>query len=147
YWLLFGVLALSATSGSMVWELVNPVSGFQRGILSGLSSAWAIGVGIFLLDVFIGKNLWCGHLCPTGAFYAQINTVGLLRVKAPKQAECDDCGDCYRVCPEPQILPPVLKGDHPLKVVGDSVCTNCGRCIEVCDRAVFQYGVRPFGKS
>jgi len=48
------------------------------------------------------------------------------------------------VCPEPQILPPVLKGESKgiPPVVLDGTCTNCGRCIDICHDGIFEFGFR-----
>ena len=83
---------------------------------------------------------WCGHLCPVGAFYGLLGRIAaLVRVSAAQRSACDDCMDCFVVCPEPQVIRPALKQagqTHPLILSGD--CTNCGRCIDVCDRQVFK---------
>ncbi|HAY28250.1 MAG TPA: quinol dehydrogenase ferredoxin subunit NapH, partial [Candidatus Accumulibacter sp.] len=30
--------------------------------------------------------------------------------RASKRAACNDCMDCFEVCPEPQVIRPALKG-------------------------------------
>jgi ferredoxin-type protein NapH len=87
----------------------------------------------------IASRGWCGHLCPVGAFYGLLGRTALARVSAAQRSACDDCMDCFVVCPEPQVIRPALKQagqTHPLILSGD--CTNCGRCIDVCDRQVFK---------
>jgi len=32
-----------------------------------------------------------------------------VRVAAPNRKACDDCMDCFAVCPEPQVIRPALK--------------------------------------
>jgi ferredoxin-type protein NapH len=76
-----------------------------------------------------------------GATYALLGGAALLRVSAERRAACDDCMDCYTVCPEPQVIRPALKGNgSPL--IRASECTNCGRCIEVCSLDVFRFTTR-----
>lgn len=144
YGLLVVVLLLAAVTGSLVWELVNPVSMTHRAILFGMGMAWAVILMVFLLDLFVGRHLWCGHLCPMGAFYSLLGTWSLVRISAYARSRCDDCMDCFAVCPEPQVIRPALKGAEKGKgpVILDSNCTNCGRCIDVCARRVFGFRSR-----
>ena len=50
--------------------------------------------------------------------------------------------DCYAVCPEPQVIRPVLKSVQTAPVILSPNCTNCGRCIDVCSKTVFRFGLR-----
>ena len=65
-----------------------------------------LSCSIFLLVV----TLWCGHLCPVGAFYSLVGKFSILRISAPNRENCDDCMDCFAVCPEHQVIRPALKG-------------------------------------
>ncbi len=144
YWVLAMTLVGSALSGVVLWELINPVSMLHRGLVFGLGAAWAIVLGIFLFDLFVTSRGWCGRLCPVGAFYSLLGRWSPLRVAAGKRSACNDCMDCFEVCPEPQVIRPALKGES--KGVGPVIlapaCTNCGRCIDVCSKDVFAYGLR-----
>jgi ferredoxin-type protein NapH len=76
-----------------------------------------------------------------GAFYSAIGRFAILRVSAAGRARCDDCADCYALCPEPQVIAPAMKpGASP--VVLSPACTNCGRCIDACSRNVFRFTTR-----
>ena len=141
YWLLGGVLAVSALTGSIVWEFVNPVSMLHRGLIFGMGLAWIPVLGIFLYDLLVVSRGWCGHLCPMGATYALLGRGALPRIAALKRADCNDCMDCFNVCPEPRVIRPALKGDGTSLIL-DAECTNCGRCIDVCDRDVFAFTTR-----
>jgi len=144
YWMLGITLVLPLVTGSIVWELVNPVSMMFRGIVFGLGMAWLILVGIFLFDIFVSKEGWCGRVCPVGAFYSLLGSKSLVRVVAEDRDKCDDCMDCFEVCPEEQVIRPALKGADkgigPVILSGN--CTNCGRCIDVCAEDVFHFGSR-----
>lgn len=143
YWILAMTLVLALVTGTLAWELLNPVSMFHRGIIFGIGAAWAIILAVFLFDLFVMKDGWCGHLCPVGAFYSLIGKVSLLRTVAVERAACNDCLDCFVVCPEPQVIRPALKGvDGAGPVILAANCTNCGRCIDVCSKDVFAFGSR-----
>jgi ferredoxin-type protein NapH len=147
YWILAGTLVLALATGTIAWELVNPVSMFHRGLIFGIGAAWSVVLAVFLFDLFVMKDGWCGHLCPVGAFYSLLAKASLLRVSAAKRAQCNDCMDCFVVCPEPQVIRPALKGvDGAGPVILAANCTNCGRCIDVCSKDVFEFGTR-FGNK
>lgn len=147
-WVLGAVLAASAITGTIAFELVNPVTMLHRGLLFGASWGLVTVLAIFLFDLFVAKHGWCGHLCPVGAFYGLANRTALVRVSARGRVRCDDCMDCYAVCPEMHVISPALKGDRsgvgPVILSAD--CTACGRCIDVCPERVFQFSHRFDGR-
>lgn len=144
YWVLAMTLLMSAAFGVIIWEYVNPVSMLQRGLIFGLGAAWVVILGIFFFDLFVTAHGWCSHLCPVGAFYSLVGRKSVVRVSAPRRNACNDCMDCFAVCPEPEVIPPALrgakKGTGP--VILDALCTNCGRCIDVCGQDVFEFSTR-----
>lgn len=144
YWMLAMTLIGSAATGMVFWELINPVSMLHRGLIFGLGIAWAVVLAVFLFDLFVMSRGWCGHLCPVGAFYSLLGRWSPLRVSASQRQACNDCMDCFAVCPEPQVIRPALKGAD--KGVGPVIlaanCTNCGRCIDVCSKDVFAFAPR-----
>ena len=144
YWMLGMTLLLAAVTGTLAWELINPVSMLHRGIIFGMGAGWGIFVGIFLYDLFISRRGWCGHLCPVGAFYSLLGIPGIIRVSATARDKCDDCMDCFAVCPEKQVIRPALKGakNNVGPVILSPNCTNCGRCIDVCAKDVFRFSTR-----
>ena len=144
YWLLGTLLVATALTGVAVWEWVNPVSLLHRGLIFGLGYAWLVVLAVFLFDLLVTPRGWCSHLCPMGAAYSLLGAASVVRVRADDRARCDDCMECFRVCPEPQVIEPALKGgERGLgPVITGMNCTNCGRCIDVCDQAVFRFGTR-----
>jgi ferredoxin-type protein NapH len=139
WWILAIVFFVSATTGTIAWELVNPITTLWRAAVFGVGLG-VISIGaIFLFDLLIARNGWCGHVCPVGAFYGLVGKVSLLRVAAPGRARCDDCMDCFAVCPESHVIAPALRGDKfgrgPIILSGD--CTVCARCVDVCPEQVF----------
>jgi ferredoxin-type protein NapH len=148
YWLLGACLALSAAGGFVAWELVNPVSVLYRGLLFGMGAGWLIVVAVFVFDLAVSRRGFCGHLCPVGAFYSLLAARSPVRIRADRREACDQCMDCFAVCPEPRVIKPVLFGgnDGAGPVILDANCTNCGRCIDVCSKSVFTFGTR-FGNA
>ena len=144
YWLLGATLVLAGATGTIAWELVNPVSMLHRGLIFGAGAAWAVVLAVFLFDLVFSDRGWCGHVCPVGAFYSVLAMKSPVRVTAVRRAHCNDCMDCYAVCPEMQVIKPALKGAArgTSPVILSPNCTNCGRCIDVCSKSVFRFGVR-----
>lgn len=139
-WLLATVLIVSGITGTIAWELVNPITMLHRGLIFGMGFVWAMVGAVFLFDLLVSRHGWCGHLCPVGAFYGLVGHKSLLGVSAANRNACDDCMDCFAVCPENQVISPALRGtgdSTPLILSPD--CTNCGRCIDVCAEDVFKF--------
>ena len=107
-------------------------------VLNGTSSVLYATVGEFVEKVLLVDA------CAVGAFYAVLGHVSVLRVSAHKRSACDDCMDCFAVCPEPQVIPPALKPrDRTASpLIFSAACTNCGRCIDVCSKDVFTFTSR-----
>lgn len=143
YWMLAAVIVVSAATGTLAFELVNPVSIVHRSLIFGLGFGTVLIAAIFLFDVFVARHGWCGHLCPMGAFYGLLGTWSPVRVRADNRDACDDCMECYEVCPEPQVIPPAIKGGPDSRpVILSAACTNCGRCIDICPNHVYAFGLR-----
>ncbi|GAA5103934.1 quinol dehydrogenase ferredoxin subunit NapH [Wohlfahrtiimonas larvae] len=135
----------------IAWELINPITGIFRVLVFGglaiTNIAISLTLVIFITDIIGAANLWCGHLCPVGAFYSLLGKKTKVYVSAPKISACDDCMDCYKVCPEAHVLRPLIQNkENYIKQsitpsVGMSDCTRCGRCIDVCPERVFSYDI------
>ena len=139
WWILGLTLLLPLLTGAMIWEYVNPVSMLHRGLIFGFGWGWALIAAVFLYDLLIVRRGWCAHLCPVGACYALIGAKAPVHIAALGRERCDDCMDCFEICPEPQVIKPALKGSAKgLGPVITSIdCTKCGRCIDVCSKDVF----------
>lgn len=144
YWILAMSFVVAATTGIVAWELINPVTLLQRAIIFGSISVWMIVLGIFVFDAFVSHRGWCGHLCPMGAFYSLLARFSLVRVNAYARNKCDDCMECFAVCPEPQVITPALRGEEKnlSSMIMSANCTNCGRCIDICSKDVFKFDQR-----
>ncbi len=147
FWVLGFTLLLALITGSIAWELINPVSMVFRGLTFGMGFAWGVIIAVFLLDFAISRRAWCGSLCPVGAFYSLLGSQSTVRINAYQREKCDDCMDCFIVCPEQQVIKNPLKGADKgfSSMITSSQCTNCGRCIDVCAEDVFRFETRiPF---
>jgi len=143
YWLLALLIILATMTGAIVWEWVNPITIFQRGLLFGMGLGWYAVAALFVFDTFVARRGWCGHLCPVGALYSLLGFASILRVKAAQREQCTDCMDCFTICPEPQVIKPALKGDAQTSpVILSNNCINCGRCIDICPQNVFRFSKR-----
>lgn len=144
YWILAGALIGAAVTGTLAWELINPVSTFYRGLFFGFGLGVFIILAVFVYDLVVAQRGWCGHVCPMGAFYGLVGHAALLRVSAARRGACNDCADCYAVCPEPLVIKPALKGRGPNEtpIITSGACTNCARCLDVCTRDVFRFTTR-----
>ncbi len=134
YYMIALALIVSAISGLAAFEIVSPISILNRNIIFGFGSGLGLIGAIFLFDLFVVKNGWCGHICPLGGFYSLIGKYSLIKVKHDHQ-KCTLCMKCKEVCPETQVLHMIGKNSI---TVNKGECTNCGRCIDVCnDDALF----------
>ena len=138
------MLIFSAVIGAAAYEFINPIGFFARGVAFTLGFTWVWLLVIFIFDAFVLKNGWCGHICPVGATYALIGAKNLIRVYHTKD-NCTNCGNCFAICPENQVLSPVItKKDDFIHGIE---CTNCGRCIEVCNDNALKFSLRNFIKG
>lgn len=139
----YGVLALalvlSLATGVAAFEWVSPISMLHRELVFGAGLGLTAALGIFVLDAFVLKHGWCGHLCPLGAFYALVGRAGQIKV-AFDAATCTRCGDCVKVCPEPRVLN--FNDAARNAMVASGECTNCARCIAVCPESSLAFDLR-----
>ncbi|ELA8121455.1 quinol dehydrogenase ferredoxin subunit NapH [Vibrio parahaemolyticus] len=137
YWLIPVLMLGSALSGAILWTWLDPVAALHRGLVFGMGAGWVLVALVFVLDLLLVENGWCGHLCPLGATYGVIGRKSLLRVTAVRREDCTKCMDCFYVCPEPEVLrQPLKEGDRR---VMDQNCISCGRCLDVCPEHVFEF--------
>ena len=137
YWVLLISLVISYFLGIGAFEFISPISMVHRGLIFGMGFGWATIAILYLFDLFVLKNGWCGHICPLGGFYSIIGKFRLLKVKHDSVA-CTGCMNCKVVCPEVQVLHMIDKVSIP---VTSGECTNCGRCIDVCDDDSLSFGI------
>jgi ferredoxin-type protein NapH len=140
YWILAISLVVSVFMGIAAFEFISPISMLHRGIVFGMGFGWAAIAMIFLFDLFVLKNGWCGHICPLGGFYSLLGKFSFIRVHHIEE-NCTLCMKCKVVCPEKHVLHMIGKESSP---VLSGECTNCARCIEVCDDDALEFSIRDF---
>lgn len=132
-------LLLSALGGLAAFEWLSPVGALHRELIYGAGLGLLGAVGVFVLDAFVMKNGWCGHLCPLGAFHALFARPARLRVVFD-DASCTHCADCVKVCPEPRVLNFAEAAQRGAVAPGE--CTQCGRCIAICPENSLSFALR-----
>ena len=143
YYLIVLSLIVSFLVGVAAFEFVSPISMLHRGIIFGIGFGWATVLMIFIFDLFVLKNGWCGHVCPLGGFYSLIGRFSFIRVHHIEE-NCTLCMKCKVVCPEKQVL--FMVGKESLPVLSGE-CTNCARCIEVCNDDALRFSIKNFNKT
>ncbi len=144
YLFLVVLLFVSFFIGAAAFEFINPIGIITRGVAFALGFGWVWLIAIFIFDAFILKNGWCGHICPVGAMYSLIGSKSLIRVYHEKD-KCVNCGECLLICPENQILAPIINKKSAF--ISKIECTNCGRCIEVCESNALKFSLRNYIKG
>jgi len=153
YYMIALALIVSFVSGLAAFEVISPITIFNRGVafssvvdgklIMGFGAGVGLLVAIFIFDLFVVKNGWCGHICPLGGVYSQIGKYNLIRVSHDSE-NCTLCMKCKDVCPEVQVLNMIGKRSE---FVTKSECTNCGRCIDVCNDDALKFDIRNFLKD
>lgn len=141
YFVLATALVLSPLTGMAAFEWVSPIGMAHREIIFGLGAGGMALAAIFLFDLLLLKNGWCGHLCPLGGFWSLVGRTAQVRVRFDKES-CTRCGECAKVCPEPQVLN--LKRLEATGYVNSGECSNCGRCTPLCPEGSLAFDLRPF---
>jgi ferredoxin-type protein NapH len=133
-------LVLSAITGVAAFEWVGPFGMLHRELILGIGFGWAAVLGVFLFDALALRQGWCGHLCPLGAFHALVSARTAQLTIAFDASTCTECGECVKVCPEPQVLN--LKKAAEAAMVASGECTNCAQCLGVCPERTLSFDLR-----
>ncbi len=143
YYMIALALIVSFVSGMAAFEIISPITILNRGAIFGFGAGAGLLVAIFLFDLFVLKNGWCGHICPLGGVHSIIGKYSLIRVKHNSD-NCTLCMKCKEVCPEVQVLDMIGKRSE---FVVKQECTNCGRCVDVCNDDALSFNIRNYLKK
>jgi ferredoxin-type protein NapH len=138
YYAIALALIVSFVSGLAAFEIISPITILNRGVIFGFGAGVGLLIAIFLFDLFVVKNGWCGHICPLGGVHSLIGSFALLRVDH-NHNNCTLCMKCTEVCPEKPVLNMIGKRSEEVSQIE---CTNCGRCIDVCDDDALGFKIR-----
>jgi ferredoxin-type protein NapH len=141
YVVLFVALVLSSVSGVAAFEWISPIGIMHREILFGIGLGYVSLLGLFVFDLLVLRHGWCGRLCPLGAFYSIVGRYSWLKMHFDGPS-CTHCGECIRVCPEPQVLN--LNRAAATGYIKSGDCTNCARCISVCPEDTLAFDWRTY---
>lgn len=121
YVMLLGAIILTASSGVMILEKINPYHAFLGMFTKNFS---IVGFFIFcliiVLSIFIYRP-WCKYLCPYGALLGIFNKFKVFRV-VREDNTCIECKRCSRECP-------VGIDIHSRKEVRSLSCISCLECV------------------
>lgn len=137
YWVIVISLGLSFVFSLAAFEMISPIGILHRGIIFGFGFGWFFLVAIFLFDLFSQEYGWCGHICPLGGFNSIIGKYSLIKVVHDKE-KCINSMECFKVCPEVEILDMVGKESRAI-TAGE--CIKCGHCIEACSSNAFKVSI------
>lgn len=126
---LIGTIILTASSGVVILEKINPYHAFL-----GIFNRKISSIGFFMLFLVILASLfihrpWCKYLCPYGAFLGIFNKFKVFRV-VRNDNTCIGCKKCNRQCPMSIEI-------ESKEVVRDLRCISCLECVgdKVCPKA------------
>jgi ferredoxin-type protein NapH len=113
YWMLGMTLVAAMVTGSIAWEMVNPVSMMHRGLIFGIGSGLGGAAGgVPVRPVRHAPRLVRPPVPGRRLLQPDRQDFQLARIRLPAREACNDCMDCFAVCPEPQVIRPALKGDR-----------------------------------
>lgn len=81
---------------------------------------------VVALGLTKGGRTWCNYACPWGAIGVALGSPQLVVTD-----KCLDCGACTEVCPQPEVLAPVLGQGGEV----DKNCLVCLRCVDACPQS------------
>ena len=107
-----------------------------------------VTLGIFFVTLLampvIGNRFWCRFLCPWGALYGLVGTLGFYKIKAD-MTKCTECGACDRICEMGIPVSSLIKKSGQIKVAD---CVGCGRCVSSCPTQALKFtDVRSYVKA
>jgi ferredoxin-type protein NapH len=135
--ILFGGLAAAVFLGHGIWSLILPYFAIGQTIFHGLAMGTlsiALGSVILfsLLDLVLGRQFTCRHVCPTGRLLGFIGRKSAFAIKRDAPRCVTGCNSCAEVCPM-NVSP---KLDQTVD------CSMCGECLVICPTQCLSLGRR-----
>lgn len=125
--IMVGGLATAAWLGHGIWTLLLPYFGIGQTIFHGvamgtLSIALGSVIVFALLDLLLGKQFTCRHVCPTGRLLGAIGRKSVFAIQRDAAQCITQCTSCADVCP--------MKVNPKIDETMD--CSMCGECLVIC---------------
>ena len=135
--ILLGGIAAALWIGHGVWTLLLPYFAIGQTLFHGIAYgtiSFSLGaIVVFgLLDLILGKQFTCRHLCPTGRLLGAVGAKSAFAIRRDANACLDACTSCVDVCPM-SVAP---KFDETLD------CSMCGECLTICPTKCLSIGRR-----
>jgi ferredoxin-type protein NapH len=124
---LIGGLVVACWYGHGLWTLILPYFSIGQTLFHGLAfgtlSVAVVSIIAFaLIDLMMGHQFTCRHICPTGRLLGFIGRKSLVSVRRDAARCLDNCHSCHDVCPL-QVNP---------KMDETRDCSLCGECLTIC---------------
>jgi len=126
--LFFGIFAVSFSPFTLGLP-VSMTSTYWDGVINKLWILWLICPFlialplIFIVGKIKGGRTWCNYMCPWGTI-----GVALGKEQLVVSNNCSNCKECIKVCPQPEVIEPVLGTGGSI----DKNCLLCLRCVDIC---------------
>jgi len=132
-----GSLIASVWVGHGIWSLILPYFAMGQTLFQGLAmgtlSATLGSLIVFsMLDLILGRQFTCRHVCPTGRVLGLIGRRSVFAVRRNAEQCVPACTACTDVCP--------LRVNPKVDQTRD--CSMCGECLVVCPTHCLSMGPR-----
>lgn len=120
YLVLVWVIFMTATSGKLVFENIDPYYALFHFWTSEVAIGGLIILGITILLSLVIARPWCKYACPYGALLGLTNKIRIFGIRR-QAATCISCNRCTRECP---MNIDVAKAYN----IRDAQCISCYEC-------------------
>ena len=134
---LVGGLTAAWLTGHGIWTLLLPYFGIGQTIFHAIAFgtlSFAVGsVAVFaFIDLCLGQQFTCRHLCPTGRLLGCVGARAPVTVRRDAEHCIESCRSCIDVCPL-RVRP---------KFDEHRDCSLCGECLVVCPGKCLTIGLK-----
>ncbi len=135
--ILCGGIITAIWIGHGVWTFVLPYFALGQTLYHGIAyGALSFSLGsvvlFSMLDLVMGKQFTCRHVCPTGRLLGAVGRKSVFALKREPSTCIDSCTACIDVCPM-KVSP---RHDETLD------CSMCGECLTICPPKCLSIGLR-----
>jgi len=134
-WMRFVLLAVSTVASAWGLQHIAVHAIAYLALQHSIYGMWLLGgggalvgwvAGLVVAGLWLGPNVYCATLCPTGAFFALMGRFRLVRVQLKDANACGPtCHSCDLRC---------WLSLHPSTGDAGADCDNCARCFSACPK-------------